>query len=137
MEAISIAYLLAIGIFLIGLEVLTFSFIFFFIGLGFIIVAGISSIFIFSNGTVQIAIAFVLALFLALILRKTLLEKISKESTQKEEKIHKSGIGIVENGAIKFEGTYWETFSNLSKYKDGDRVNIIDILDNRVILEDF
>ena len=135
MGAIDAAYLLAIGILLIGLEVLTLSFVLFFLGLGFILVAVITSIVPFDNGYVQIAIAFGIALVTAVGLRKNLLERLSKTPQEKEERAHVSGIGYVEDGAIKFDGTYWKTLNDLSPYKNGDKVEVIDVKDNRVILK--
>ena len=135
MEAISVSYLLAIGILFIGLEAMTFSFVLFFFGLGFIFVALISTFIVFENAYIQIALAFVLALFLAVLLRKTLLLKLSKTSTQEETRTHVSGVGYVEDGTVKFDGTYWKTLDDLSQYKDGDRVEVIDVKENMVVLK--
>ena len=134
MEVISVAYLLAIGILLIGFEVLVFSFVLFFIGLGFIFVALISSFYLFDSFYVQLAVALVIALVSAYFFRNILLEKISKPSQKEEEKVHKSGVGIVENGMIKFDGSYWNTLDDISALKDGERVSVVDVVDNRVIL---
>ncbi len=135
MEAISVGYLLAIGILLVGLEALIFSFVLFFIGIGFIIVALISQFYLFENLYVQIALAFVIALVIAYFFRGRLLEKISKPSSTEEEKPHKSGIGVVEKGMIKFEGTYWNTLDDIASFNDGERVKVIDVVDNRVVLD--
>lgn len=135
LETIAASWLLAIGILLIGLEVLTFSFVLFFIGIGFVLVSFISYIYTFDNGFIQIALAFVLALLLAFALRKTVIGKISKSSKKQEERAHIKGIGVVQDGAIKFDGTFWKTLDDLSKYKNGDKVKVIDVKDNMVILE--
>lgn len=135
LETIAASWLLAIGILLIGLEVLTFSFVLFFIGIGFVLVSFISYIYTFDNGFIQIALAFVLALLLAFALRKTIIGKISKSSKKQEERAHIKGIGVVQDGAIKFDGTFWKTLDDLSKYKNGDKVKVIDVKDNMVILE--
>lgn len=135
MEAIQVSYLLAIGILLIGLEALTFSFILFFIGIGFVIVSIISYFYTFENGIAQIAIAFSIALILAFSLRDYLSKKISKASTKKEERTHISGIGIIEDDMIKFDGTYWKTLDDISSFKNGEQVEILDVVDNMVILK--
>ncbi|MCD6433737.1 MAG: NfeD family protein [Sulfurimonas sp.] len=134
-ETISASYLLAIGILLIGLEAITFSFILFFIGLGFVVVAIVSYFYGFENGIVQIAIAFVIALISAFSLRGYLLQKLSKPSDKNEERSHISGVGYVQNGAVKFDGTYWESLDDLSGYKDGDKVEIVDVVNNMVVLK--
>ncbi|WP_331775200.1 NfeD family protein [Sulfurospirillum sp. 1612] len=134
-DTISAAYLLAFGILLIGIEVLTFSFVLVFIGLGFAIVALLSFFYLFDNGAIQIALAFILALILAFSLRKTLMSKLSKSSTKPEERAHTKGVGFVEDGLIKFDGTYWKTLDDLSDYQEGDRVEIQDVIDNKVVLK--
>lgn len=134
-ETISPSYLLAIGILLIGLEALTFSFVLFFVGIGFVVVSGISMFYEFDNGMIQIAVASVIALVSALSLRGYMLEKLSSPSEVKEKKTHISGVGFVEDGTIKFDGTYWKTLSDISSYKDGDQVDIVEVVDNMVVLE--
>jgi membrane protein implicated in regulation of membrane protease activity len=134
-ETIAAYWLLAFGILFIGLEALTFTFVLFFLGIGFIFVSAISLFYAFDNGVIQIAAAFVLALVFAIILRKTLLKKLSKPNLDKEERAHVSGVGIIEDGVVKFDGTYWKTLDDISGYKNGDTVAIKDVKDNMVILE--
>ena len=134
-EVISVSYLLAIGILLIGLEALIFSFVLFFFGIGFIVVAFISQFYLFDSGIVQIAVAFVVALLFAYFFRKNLLEKMLKESSDVEERAHISGTGTVEKGMIKFDGTYWKTLDDISSYEEGATVNITDVVDNKVVLQ--
>ena len=135
LETIAASWLLAFGILLIGLEALTFTFVLFFIGIGFILVSFISYIYTFDNALIQIALAFVLALFFAFTLRKTLISKILKSSKKQEDRAHIRGIGEVQDGAVKFDGTFWKTLNDLSKYKNGDKVKVIDVKDNMVVLE--
>ncbi|MEA3228577.1 MAG: hypothetical protein U9P38_05825 [Campylobacterota bacterium] len=135
METITCSYLLALGILLIGLEAIIFSFILFFFGVGFIIVSGISCFYSFDNGLSQIAVAFVFALILAFLLRDYFLNKLSAPNDEVEQRTHISGFGYVAEDSIKFDGTYWKTLDNLEPYKDGDRVEIIDVVDNMVVLK--
>jgi len=134
MEAISASYLLAIGILLIGLEAITFSFVLLFFGLGFVIVSAITTMYNFDSAIVQVAVAFVIALLLAFFLRGKFLEKISKPSNKEEERTHVSGRGVVEDGMVKFDGTYWRSIDDLSSYSDGDKVDIVDVVNNMVKL---
>ncbi|NOX15301.1 MAG: hypothetical protein GXP61_04640 [Epsilonproteobacteria bacterium] len=135
LETIAASWLLAFGILLIGLEALTFTFVLFFLGIGFVLVSFISYVYTFDNAEMQIALAFILALILTFALRKTLLSKLLKSSKKQEERAHIKGIGKVQDGAIKFDGTFWKTLDDLSNYKNGDKVKIIDVKDNMVILE--
>ena len=134
-DVISPSYLLAIGILLIGLEALIFSFVVFFIGLGFVVVSAISVFYAFDNGIIQIALVSVIALVSALSLRGYILEKLSKQSDKEEERAHISGVGFFEDGAIKFDGTYWKTLDDTSSYKNGDKVDIADVVDNMVVIK--
>ena len=134
MEAIEWGYLLALGIALIGLEALIFSFVLLWIGIGFIVVSILSYAGLFESGYAQIAVAVSIGLVLVLALRKWSMNLINKSTDDREEKIHKGGIGIIDGGMIKMNGTYWQSDDDLSSYKDGDRVEVIDIVDNKAKL---
>ena len=135
MDAIDWAYLLALGIVLIGLEALIFSFVLLWIGIGFIVVALLTYIGLFESGYVQIAVAVSIGLVLVLALRKWSMTLINKSEDDTEEKIHKSGVGVIEGGMIKMDGTYWQSDDDLSVYKDGDRVEVLDIVKNRAVIK--
>ncbi|MEA1920157.1 MAG: nodulation efficiency protein D, partial [Campylobacterota bacterium] len=55
---IDTTYLLAAGIALVGLEIVTASFVLFWFGIGFLLVAGVSYMYNFEEGMVQLAWAF-------------------------------------------------------------------------------
>ncbi len=135
LETIAAYWLFAFGILFIGLEALTFTFVLFFLGIGFIVVSIISFFYIFDSGIIQIALSFILALVFAIILRKTLLKKLSKPNLDTEKRTHVSGVGIIEDGAVKFDGTFWKTLDDISGYENGDKVKIKDVVNNMVVLE--
>lgn len=134
MEAIDWAYLLAIGIVLIGIEALIFSFVLLWIGIGFLAVAVLSYFLLFESGYAQIAVAVSIGLVLVLLLRKWSMTLINKSEDDTEEKIHKSGVGVIDGGMIKMDGTFWQSDDDLSAYKDGDRVEVVDIINNKAKL---
>ena len=134
MEAIDWAYLLAIGIVLIGIEALIFSFVLLWIGIGFLAVAVLSYFLLFDSGYAQIAVAVSIGLVLVLLLRKWSMTLINKSEDDTEEKIHKSGVGVIDGGMIKMDGTFWQSDDDLSAYKDGDRVEVVDIINNKAKL---
>jgi len=135
MEALSFEWLLAIGIVLIGLEALVFSFFLFPIGLGFLVVACLELwVLDYDSLFSQTATVLVLGLIITLVFRKKFIKLLGKSSSDKEEQIHTSGIGTIDGKQIKFEGTYWNTDNDLSSYKDGDRVNI-EIIKNRAAIK--
>ena len=134
MEEIYWAYLLAIGIVMIGLEALFFSFFLVWLGIGFVLVAGLSYFGLFDNGVAQLATAVTIGLILVFALRKWSMNMINKTADDSEEKIHKGGTGRIDNGMIKLDGTYWQSDDDLSAYKDGDKVEVVDIVNNRAKL---
>lgn len=134
MEVIDWSYLLAIGIVMIGLEALVFSFFLVWLGVGFVIVAGLSYFGMFDSGTAQIATSVSIGLVLVLALRKWSMNMISKSQDDTEEKPHKSGVGVVDKGMIKMDGTFWQCDDDLSAYKDGDKVDVVDVVNNRAKL---
>ena len=134
MEAIGWAYLLALGIVLIGIEALLFSFVLLWIGIGFLVVAVISYFEFFESGYAQIAVAVTIGLILVLLLRKWSMKLINKTEDDIEEKIHKSGVGVINGGMIKMDGTFWQSDDDLSAYKEGDKVEVIDIINNKAKL---
>jgi len=135
MQVIEAEWLLAIGILLIGAEVLLYSFFLFWLGLGFIIVSALSLVVVFSNGFSQVAIALTLGLALALLLRKKSMELINKNEDRTETKNHKSGIGTFIDGSIKMDGTFWQTDDDVSSLENGDKVQVEDIVSNKVVLK--
>ena len=131
MEVIDWSYLLAAGILMIGLEALVFSFFFIWLGFGFVVVAGLSYFGLLENGVAQLATAVSIGLVFLLALRKWSIKMINKTQDDTEEKIHKSGIGTIDNGMIKMDGTFWQSDDDLSVYTDGDKVEVIDIVNNK------
>ncbi|MEN8146032.1 MAG: NfeD family protein [Campylobacterota bacterium] len=134
MEVIDWAYLLAFGIVLIGLEALIVSFFLIWIGIGFVIVALLTYFGVFESGTAQIAVAVSIGLVLLLALRKWSMNLVNKTQDSTEEKIHKGGVGVIDGGMIRMDGTYWQSDDDLSQYKDGDRVEVLDIVNNKAKL---
>lgn len=131
MEVIDSSYLLAIGIVMIGLEALIFSFFLVWLGVGFVIVAALSYFGLFDSGTAQIATAVSIGLVLVLVLRKWSMNMINKTADDSEDKIHKGGTGTIDKGMIKLDGTFWQSDDDLSAYKDGDKVEVVDIINNK------
>ncbi len=134
METITWYYLLAIGIGMIGIEALTLSFFLVWLGVGFVIVAGLTYLGAFDNGTAQLAASVSIGLVLVFLLRRWSMNMLSKTQDDREEKIHRSGIGTIDGGAIRMDGTYWQSDDDLSGFKDGDKVEVVDIINNKAVL---
>ncbi|MDA7847893.1 hypothetical protein N8972_00185 [Sulfurospirillum sp.] len=135
MEALSFEWLLAIGIVLVGLEALVFSFFLFPVGLGFLAIAFLELwVLNFESLFSQLATALGIGLVFIFFFRKKFIILLGKSSSFKEDKVHTSGIGIIDGEQIKFEGTYWNTDNDLNAYTDGDKVNIY-IVKNKAVIK--
>ncbi len=134
MEVIEWFYLLAVGIVLIGIEALFFSFFLVWVGIGFLVVSALTYTGLYDNGVAQIASACVIGLILVFALRKWSINMLNRTQDNSEGKVHKRGIGTIDNGMIRMDGTYWQSNDDLSGFQDGDKVEIIDVVNNKVIL---
>jgi len=134
MQVIDWYYLLAIGIVLIGIEALFFSFFLIWIGIGFLLVSVLSYFGLYENGIAQIATACVIGLALVFALRKWSMSVLNKTQDSTEERSHIRGTGTIDNGMVQMDGTYWHSDDDLSGFKDGDKVEVIDVINNKVKL---
>ncbi|KIM10774.1 MAG: hypothetical protein KU37_08565 [Sulfuricurvum sp. PC08-66] len=133
MSAIDAYVLLAIGVGLMAVEIFLFSFYFFWMGLGFLLIGLVSMAVAFESGVVQIALAMTIGVVFVVLLRAKMVALTQKSQTTPEEHAHTGGMGIVEHGRIKLDGTYWQCDDDLKGYHDGDRVEVR-IEDNRAKL---
>jgi len=134
-EAIEWYYLLATGILLIGIEALFFSFFLIWIGIGFLAVSVLSYAGVYESAIAQISTAFGLGLILVFALRKWSMNMLNKTQDDTEERTHMSGVGIIDNGMIKMNGTFWQSDTDITGYKDGEKVEVVDIVNNKAILK--
>ena len=131
MQALEYYYLLGIGIAFIGIEAIFFSFFIMWIGIGFVLVGVVSLFIVFDSAWVQIALAFSIGLVLVILFRKKMMQEFSTIKVTPEEQIHKEGVGTIQDGSIKMDGTFWQSDDDLSIYKDGDKVEVSDIVNNK------
>ena len=112
MEVLSIispTILIVIELFLIVIEVMSFSFISFWFGFSSILI-GIATNFIdFNDGLWQIASICILALVLLFSLRTKLMEKFLKSKDQEinDTFLNEKGEGVIKNGKVEYKATYW------------------------------
>jgi len=140
-------YLIAIGVLLIALEALFYSFILIWFGIAFILVGlltsidisttdGISSS-IYTDGLWQLASVGIIALILLLLLRSRVLNRFLKPSKHQhnDDFLNTSGIGEIHEGRVYFKGTYWEYHNKDTNFKDGESVQVISTQGNTAIIE--
>jgi membrane protein implicated in regulation of membrane protease activity len=133
MEPISSIILISIGIGLVSLEAILYSFFIVWFGFGFIIIGMINYFYIFSSGFVQIGSASVVAIVLMFLLKQKLIESLKKAEDIKEDFFNEGGIGIVKNGMVFYKGTYFEIISS-KEYKENQKVDIEKIEKNKAFL---
>lgn len=136
MLAIEWYYIFAIGVILIALEAFTFTFISFWLGAGFVIASFLTYLGLFENLYAQLAIAAIIGLTLMYLLKNITIKYIKESQDNTEEKPHNKGIGEIYGDSIKFEGSIWKTDADIKALQDGDKVTILDIVKNKLILEE-
>ncbi len=125
--------LIALGVFLIGVELFLTSFVLLFFGQGFIIV-GIISFFVVMSGEVQIIFSLLIGGILTYILRATFIRSMRQEDLTLET-LETGDIGtIVENNGetrVQYKGTTWALHMEESfQPKTGDKVIVVELKNN-------
>ena len=130
--------LLAIGIALIAFEAVIASFILIWFGVGFVVVAIISSLYMFSDGIWQIAAASIISLLLLFLLRKKVLEKfLNSRKNISDDFLNEKGIGEIRNSKVFYKATYWDIDSNIDEkeFVEGEKVVVLKTHKNTAIIE--
>ena len=130
--------LLAIGIALIAFEAVIASFILIWFGVGFVLTAIISSMYMFSDGIWQIAAASIISLFLLFLLRKKVLEKfLNSRKDISDDFLNEKGIGEIRNSKVFYKATYWDIDSNIDEkeFVEGEKVVVLKTHKNTAIIE--
>ena len=96
--------LLAIGVALIAFEAVIVSFVLVWFGVGFVLTAFISYIYVFDDGIWQIATASIISLILLLLLRKKVLESFLKSKKDiSDDFLNEKGIGEIKNSKVFYK----------------------------------
>lgn len=130
--------LLAIGVALIAFEAVIASFILIWFGIGFIVTAGISYIYPFSDGIWQIATASIISLFLIFLLRKKVLEAFLESRRDISDNFFdEKGIGEIKNSKVLYKATYWDIDSKLDEkeFVEGEKVIVLKTHKNQATIE--
>lgn len=130
--------LLAIGVALIAFEAIITSFILIWFGIGFIITAIISYLYIFPNGIWQIAIASLSSLFLLYLLRKKTLESfLESKRNISDNFFNEKGVGEIRNSKVFYKATYWDIDSKLDEkeFLEGEKVIVLKTHKNKASIE--
>jgi membrane protein implicated in regulation of membrane protease activity len=135
LNPIDISYLLAIGVALVAFEIITGSFVLFWFGLGFIIVALLGLVFPFGDGAVQIALSFTIGAIMLYTLRAKFIATFmnSKEKHTDFFEDEEKGKGVIQNGRVFYKGTYWD--ADIEGLKEGDKVVVDKISHGKLIIE--
>ena len=130
--------LLAIGIALIAFEAVIASFILIWFGVGFVVIAIVSSMYMFSDGIWQIAAASIISLLLLFLLRKKVLEKfLNSRKDISDDFLNEKGIGEIRNSKVFYKATYWDIDSNIDEkeFIEGEKVVVLKTHKNTATIE--
>ena len=128
LELFSPMVLMAIGIALIAIEALLFSFFIFWFGVAAIIV-GIASYFVpYTDGLWQLATVAILAMILLLTLRSKALKTFmkAKDKEHNDDFFNESGEGEIRDQKVYFKGTYWKINSK-DVFENGEKVKVVSV----------
>ena len=154
----SIIILLGLGLGFIVAEIFFGSFFLLFIGLRLCITAGIEAFVGFGNiigGSVESvyvwqAVSICAFAFLTLILLRKPIKSWFKGSQVYEDSLQSGGVGEIQQGMVYFKGTLWayakaptldsnglesSTLESNTPLKEGDRVQVLEIRDNKAIIK--
>jgi len=129
-DLISPLMLIAIGIGLIALEALLFSFVLFWFGVATIIVGVLSYLHIFGDGLWQLSSIAILSMILLFFLRSKVLQLFlkSKDGEHDDNFFNEEGVGVIRNGSLYYKATYWNIDPmNKEKFEDGEQVHVLSI----------
>jgi len=127
---ISPLILIAIGITLIALETLTFTFVMAWFGISFIIVGVLSFMPIFPDGLWQLSVISILSILLLITLRSKILKIFlkPKENENNDDFFNEQGIGVIKSNKVYYKATYWDIdLSDNLTYEENEKVNVIEI----------
>jgi len=130
--------LIAIGIVLGALEVFIYSFVLIWFALGFILVGIISLFYDFTNLYWQLATVALFSLLFLIFFRKSLLEKFLKPQSEISDNFfNKKGYGVIKNQKLFYKATYWEIEEsiNLEEFSEGEKVKVLEIVNNKAIIK--
>lgn len=118
--------LISIGIVLIALEVLTFSFILFWFGISSFLVGVLSYFINFTDGLYQIAAICVISILLLFTLRSKVMETFMKAKGKEynDDFLNQAGTGVIKEGKVYFKATYWNIDSS-ENFIENEKVNVL------------
>ena len=137
LNILSPTLLIAIGIFLIATEAITFSFILFWFGLASIIVGLLSFIIDFPTLAWQLTAISIIALLSLFSLRTKALELFLKTKENDEVKdnfLNTGGDGVVKNSKVYYKATFWDC-DTLEEFEEGEKVRVLEAKRGKVIIE--
>lgn len=119
--------LLAIGITLIALEAITFSFVLFWFGISFLLVAIFSLFDIYTNGLWQLSSVALIAIVLLLLLRTKIMKLFLKSKEEHNDNfLNEAGEGFIKDSKVYYKATYWSIgYEGEETFNEGEKVNVL------------
>ncbi|MBT5934655.1 nodulation efficiency protein D [Sulfurimonas sp.] len=138
LSLISPTILIAIGIGLIAMEALVFTFVFFWFGLAFLTVGVLSYFPLFTDGLWQLSTIAILAILSLILLRAKATDLFLNSQAEKNNDnfLNEKGIGVIKNGKVYYKATYWNIDpTNKESFNEGESVNVLSALKGVVAIE--
>jgi len=131
--------MVTIGLGLLGIELLIGSFVILFFGIGFILIGVVGFFWQWPSGEIQILVGMLLSVFLTFVLRKPMMNGMSKEDLPLETMQGGDTGEIVEHGGelrVMYKGTTW-AFKNTGtdEIEAGDEVLVEKLHNNLAFIK--
>lgn len=129
-DLISPLILIAVGIGLIALEALLFSFIVFWFGMATIIVGLLSYLNIFEDGLWQLSTIAILSMLLLFTMRSKALQLFlkSKDQEYNDNFLNEEGVGVIKESNVYYKATNWRIDPmNKDEFKEGEQVHVLSV----------
>ncbi len=127
LSLISPTSLMAIGIILIALEAITFSFVLFWFGIAFLIVSVLSLLNIYPDGFWQLSSVGIIAILMLVSLRTKTLKLFlkSKNKENNDNFLNEAGVGVIQNGKVYYKATLWNIgYEGKETFDDKEKVDV-------------
>lgn len=136
LSLISTTYLFAFGLLLIALEMISFTFVLFWFGVGFMVVALLTYFNLFDDGLWQIGVASIIAILLLFTLRAKAMKLFlaTKGHKHKDNFLDEVGEGVIKDNKVYYKATFWDIDSS-EKFLEGEKVKVLSAHKNKAKIE--
>ena len=133
LDLFSPTVLMAIGVLLIAFESLFLSFVLFWFGIAFLIVAFLSLFNLFHDGLSQLSSVAFISILLLFSLRSKAVKLFLKPKDEENNDtfLNQRGVGVIKEGKVYYKATYWNIgYEGEESFEENEKVIILSAFKN-------